>query len=98
MRYKTPNREERGGIVPTVDKYAEENGGIGYLHFRFYRVRGVNTSNLMKIFNKAWQTIRDWEDLDDKEFGVPQAEELPELVAAMLDMLKPVEPAKTEAA
>jgi hypothetical protein len=98
MRYKTPNREERGGIVPTVERYAEENGGIGYLHFRFYRVRGVNTSNLMKIFNKAWQTIRDWEELDDKEFGKPSAEELPELVAQMLATLKPGAPVAPDAA
>lgn len=71
-RYRTPNREERGGIVPTVDKYADKNMGMGYKHFRFFRERGVNTSSLAKIFNKAWQTIRDWEELDDKEFGPPK--------------------------
>lgn len=72
MRYKTPNREEQGGIVPTVDKYAAENGGHGYASFRFFRERGVNTANLGKIFGKAWSTIREWESLDDKEFGKPK--------------------------
>lgn len=75
-RYKTPNREERGGIIPTVDKYAAKNNGYGYKDFRFFRERGVNTSNLMKIFNKAWQTIRDWEELDDKENGAPTPKEV----------------------
>lgn len=71
-RYKTPNRSEKGGIVPTVDQYAEENCGLGYKHFRFFRERGVNTSNLARIFGKTWPTIREWEDLDNAEFGAPK--------------------------
>jgi hypothetical protein len=74
-RYKQPSREDLGGIVPTVDRYADDNAGLGYTHFRFFRSRGVNTSNLAKIFNKTWNTIRAWERLDDKENGQPAVQE-----------------------
>jgi hypothetical protein len=74
-RFKVPNREESGGITPVVDKYKADNIGMGYAYFRFFRERGVNTSNLAKIFGKAWQTIREWEDLDDKENGVPNGKD-----------------------
>ena len=71
MRHKLPTRKQTG-IKKTVDKYAENNMGLGYKHFRYFRERKVNTTALAKIYGKVWSTIREWEQLDDEEHGSPK--------------------------
>lgn len=61
----SPTREDIG-IENLVNNDSEKNAGLTYFHWKFFRGRGVNTANLARIFGKAWETIREWEKLDDK--------------------------------
>lgn len=72
-RHKFPTIKDKGGLKIHLDSQKSLHRGFGYKTYRILRLAGVNKTNRARAFNVTLDTIRNWDEEDNREQGERQA-------------------------
>lgn len=67
MRHKFPSIKDKGGLKVHLNETADSHRGLGYKMYRLSRTAGLNVTARSKLFNVVFDTMKEWDVIDDKE-------------------------------
>lgn len=69
-RHKFQSIKDKGGLKIHLDESKEMHRGFGYKTYRILRIAGLNVTNRARAFSVTFNTMKDWDNNDDRERGV----------------------------
>lgn len=73
MPKKFKSIRNSGGLKIHLDETKELHRGFGYKTYRILRLAGLNTTNRAKAFKVVFDTIKDWDEIDNEEQAAKKA-------------------------
>lgn len=67
MRHKFKSIKDKGGLAVHLNESKSKHRGFGYKTYRILRVAGLNITNRARAFSVAFETIKEWDAIDDRE-------------------------------
>lgn len=72
-RHKFKSIKDKGGLKIHLDDSKDLHRGFGYKTYRILRIAGLNVTNRARAFSVTFDTMKDWDNNDDRERGVEPA-------------------------
>lgn len=67
MRHKFPSIKDKGGLKVHLNDTKQLHRGFGYKTYRILRLAGLNITNRARAFAVTFDTMKDWDSIDDRE-------------------------------
>lgn len=69
-RHKFKSIKDKGGLKIHLNDSKDLHRGFGYKTYRILRIAGLNVTNRARAFSVTFDTMKDWDNNDDRERGV----------------------------
>jgi hypothetical protein len=75
MRHKFQSIKDKGGLKIHLNETRPMHRGFGYKTYRILRLAGLNVTNRARAFSVTFDTMKDWDQNDDREQAERRAED-----------------------
>lgn len=81
MRHKFQSIKGKGGLAVHLNETKSIHRGFGYKTYRILRVAGLNVTNRARAFSVTFDTMKEWDIIDDGEQAAKKAKQEAEVEA-----------------